>query len=820
MTARQAAFTYRPDIDGLRAVAVLSVLVFHANKSWAPGGFIGVDIFFVISGYLITGIIFKGIESGSFQVAEFYRRRFRRILPVLAAVIITTLIASLIIMTPADVTTSAYSAIWSLFSAGNLYFTYGIDYGYFSNEAENNPFLHLWSLGVEEQFYIFWPTILLIIGSNRLRLAIVAFVLTMISFILAELLINDHPTFSYYMLPTRAGELLIGALAQLACTTPQKPSLLLKLEQSRMAREVVAWCGALAICVSLLVLSDQSRFPGVNALPVTIGAAALIVSGAFGPTSIRAVLSNPLAVSIGLISYSLYLWHWPIFAFARYLIGDLPTTLSIAGLVLTFALAVLSYRFIESPLRLAKTNLLGSGLRYVVFPIGLSVLALLLIVKTDGMGFYASNQAYRIAYSAASAPPQPASTLAQVCQHRRVTTTELQSPACRSDPNSEPGILMWGDSHAAHYVPVVSAIAEEAGFAFRNIAHSACPPLLTGAGDFAARSYRDDCAASSQAVASVLDDYRAVILSAAWGSLIGQGDTAEQALRTSLETLVANHESVIVIGSAPRHPSLDRSCEQKRARFAWLNCDERNETPRARVDALNRQVESIATAAGAHFIEFNDLLCDGPQCSASINGQLGYFDEGHLSADGAEFLGELAREDQTVVSWFSELAALSPRDSNGSIAWAELDWASRITETSFSDDAADGYSMYRDPAVIRIPAGQQLALRVSARVSLQESQSMVRLLVRDPMRLSYDFLLDHSTVSVRTRNDASDVFWRDRSAGTNLDFDALLGPFETDIEAILLVYPAATSENSTGYDQASQGEITIVSLETALVVAQ
>lgn len=205
---------YRPDIDGLRAVAVLSVIIFHINENIIPGGFIGVDIFFVISGYLITQHIFRDLNRNTFSIVEFYRKRIKRIIPAMLVVVALTILIAQFILIPKDAEKVAESGLWSLLSMANVYFWLFEDTSYFAAASNEKPLLHLWSLGVEEQFYIFWPLILLLtyrVGHGKYFFLIFSF-LAIVSFLSGEILYSRDPSFVYYMLPTRAGELLIGAL--------------------------------------------------------------------------------------------------------------------------------------------------------------------------------------------------------------------------------------------------------------------------------------------------------------------------------------------------------------------------------------------------------------------------------------------------------------------------------------------------------------------------------------------------------------------------------------------------------------------------------
>lgn len=255
--------SYRPDIDGLRAVAVLSVILFHIDKTLLPGGFVGVDIFFVISGYLISLHIFRDLSRQRFSIIEFYRRRIKRIMPAMLAVVLVVVALSQVILRPADAEGVAESGLWSLLSMANVYFWLSEDTSYFAAASSQKPLLHLWSLGIEEQFYLFWPLILLLthrVGHGRHFFALFS-VLALASFCAGEYWFSQAPSFVYYMLPTRAGELLTGAL--LAHLIMHRGSI----RVPAVAVFLLGLTGLVLVSGSLFLLSEHAVFPGLRALP-------------------------------------------------------------------------------------------------------------------------------------------------------------------------------------------------------------------------------------------------------------------------------------------------------------------------------------------------------------------------------------------------------------------------------------------------------------------------------------------------------------------------------------------------------------------------
>ena len=369
--------TYRPDIDGLRAVAVIAVILFHLNAAWLPGGFLGVDIFFVISGYLIGGILYRELSSGTFSLKRFYLRRMRRILPAFFAVVVFTLIVGAQLMVPGsdEWNTARSSAKWSVFFGGNFFSALNTDY--FAPTVEVQPLNHLWSLAVEEQFYFIYPLILWAImgiikrilppaSSSLTRCVnVVLTALAIASFALAFLPISLHGTalVSYYLPHLRFGELLIGAILAVAVAQGNlQPSA-----------KTATFVGSLSILVLIACLvlpfpNTTPWFPGFAAALPCIASAGIIYAGA-RPYWFASALSHRAVVFVGKISYSLYLWHWPLLAFAHYALGrELSNTVLATAALLIVLLSLASYYLIEQPLRHLQWSFGRTGLVYYLLP--------------------------------------------------------------------------------------------------------------------------------------------------------------------------------------------------------------------------------------------------------------------------------------------------------------------------------------------------------------------------------------------------------------------------------------------------------------------
>ncbi len=377
---------YRPDIDGLRAVAVLSVVAFHAFPAWMKGGFIGVDVFFVISGFLISTIIFENLDKGTFSFAEFYARRIKRIFPALLLVLSFCLIFGWFSLLPDELNQLGKHVIAGAGFVSNL--VLWSESGYFDNSAETKPLLHLWSLGIEEQFYIVWPFLLWAAWKRRLNLLAVILSLLILSFVLNVWLIHTDPVATYYSPLTRFWELLCGSLLAFYSFRRSK-NIFQSSQSSFVSSNALSFIGVAILVAGYVLINKELAFPGYWALLPVLGAVIIMLAG---PNAFlnKKILSNKIFVWFGLISFPLYLWHWPLLSFARILYADTPPfKYRILAVLLSVILAWLTMKFVERPLRFGthRSSLKVLGLSGFLVVLGIFG-AILFSFNFQGFNFF------------------------------------------------------------------------------------------------------------------------------------------------------------------------------------------------------------------------------------------------------------------------------------------------------------------------------------------------------------------------------------------------------------------------------------------------
>jgi peptidoglycan/LPS O-acetylase OafA/YrhL len=635
---------YRPDIDGLRAVAVLSVVLYHLYEPLAPGGFVGVDIFFVISGFLITRNVWNDIATRTFSFADFYLRRIRRIAPAYLALVAATLAAGALLLLPDDLARLGRSAAWSTVSLSNVYFWKHLDTGYFAAATAEEPLLHLWSLGVEEQFYFVWPAMLVgaaLLTRRRAGALVLATVACVLSFYNAQTTLASDPKWAYYMLPPRGGELMIGAWLAIATFRGHRMPM---WAPPRAMGEVLALAGFGLIGYALFGLDSSSPFPGINALYPCLGTALLILAGAAGSRIVRLTLTPRPVVYIGLISYSLYLWHWPVLAYLRYFFGEIDVPRGAFAVVAMAVTSVLSYRFIETPARRWRAPRAMQAAALYFVPSALVAGAAFAVMSTHGFKERIERSpAYRSNLARVEKVTAPAYRFAYNCQLETLRPGILRDPRCivpvGAAASKQPGLLLWGDSHAAHYIGVIGEVARANGFAFRNVSHSSCPPVFEGTG-YGGGVYEAGCNRFRPYMrAAILSGaYRTVVIGGVWNVYERTPSFHADFERTIREISDAGVR-VVLLGSVPRFDAYNRACDLRGLRVGGIDCRARYTRTDDGDPPANRWLQGLARAHHVDYLDVREVLCSGGSCSPYLDGEPVYFDGGHLSMDGSWRVG-------------------------------------------------------------------------------------------------------------------------------------------------------------------------------------
>ena len=663
LSSREGPF-YRPDIDGLRALAILSVVLYHGGLLRIGGGFTGVDIFFVISGYLIGGQIYSEIVAGSFRFANFYRRRARRILPAFFAVLAFVLAAGLILLSPIDLARLARSACAAAASASNILFWHSASY--FDTRSDLNPLLMTWSLGVEEQFYAVIPLLLVLVFRLRRNAVLPAvLIISVASFLLSWIALASYPAFVFYMLPARAWELGIGVA--LAVAEQSHPQGLAPLS----LQEWLSVGGLASILAPLFLLNSNSPFPGPAALPSVLGTALLIAVPSAWIN--RCTLSFSPLVFIGRVSYSWYLWHWPLLSFLHLIYGDTPPDLiAFAAILGSLALAIVSYHLIEQPFRHSRRAAAPLLARYTVAT-ALAVAASAILWLTHGapQRFPALAQ---IESQAARLKSDPC--IADIGDAvPNFSSTCVQSPA---PPQVTPVVALWGDSHAAALAPAVRELAANQGYSFAEFAKASCPPVL-GAAQFLPHhpSLAAKCLAYNQRVFDrLIRDSRVsvVIFTASWAGYLhrdwqhgwlvtdparASAIPSEETVRLTLADSLSS--TVRVLRSAGKQiyvfedvPAFDfepmwrldsTSIPARRALASLLKIRNAADTGTAAPGdvemagaASSLLEQTLAAQPSVTLINLRSAFCDaGALCPYRVGDQLLYADNNHLSPAGARY---------------------------------------------------------------------------------------------------------------------------------------------------------------------------------------
>lgn len=635
---------YRPEIDGLRAIAVIPVILFHAGFELFSGGFVGVDVFFVISGYLITTILIEDIESKRFSIVNFYERRARRILPALFFVMLVCVPFAWIWMLPSQLEGfSASMGSVSIFLS-NLYFLSQVDY--FAPSAELQPLLHTWSLAVEEQFYLFIPPLLfLTFKLGRSSSFFVITFLLILSFSFSEWAGRENAERNFFFSLSRFWELFAGSIVAFIV---QKRGV--------VDNNAMSLFGLAAILFAIFAYDKNTPFPSYYALAPVLGTASLILY-AEKKTLVAQFLSSSVLVGIGLISFSAYLWHQPIFAFARIRLNHEPS-LELMGLLslLSMILAVLSWRYIEKPFR--KKGVGHFGRKFIFTISSISILSFLIIgyIGYENRGF---PNRFKISQSVYDSMRQ--TDMKDECFGNDKIHSQEDWFCLFGSSNSSPTIFTFGDSHALSFLPAIDAAASELDIKGIFVGASGCTPFL---GIHALRSdqFQFNCHELNKRVFNYVKEnkIKTVFLVARWSYYTDGGysgkdlsyisfekhgernkDISRAAFKYGLQHTINNYEEIgvklIVIPQVPQQKSEPLDIYTSQSLTAWHELSDLS-VSLTHHQELQSYVNNLFNNSDIDMLDFTHLLCNTDNCPVGT-GQLSfYYDQDHLSLVGAELL--------------------------------------------------------------------------------------------------------------------------------------------------------------------------------------
>ena len=612
---------YRPDIDGLRALAVLSVIGFHASSRLLPGGYIGVDIFFVISGFLITSIIFRNLLEEKFSFVDFYARRAKRIFPALIVVLLTICFCGWVVLLPDE-----FRQLGKHIASGAGFmsnFALWQESSYFDTAAESKPLLHLWSLGIEEQFYFLWPPVLVWAWKRKANLLNVVLGIVITSFSLNVLLVNLPAAKAYYLPPTRFWELLLGAmLAYLHQFRKESVDALV----ARIGRNWLATAGIVLLLTGLLFLDRERAYPGWWALFPTASALLLIAAGEEAWVN-RTLLGGRLLVFIGVISYPLYLWHWPLFSYINIVQPETGSGLPrVAAVLLSFILAWLTYRIVETSVRTTSnySALLVTPALILVGCLGLAVFFRSIHARSEAYGLdKIVNDSEKWGY-----PGQG------------LKIVQSSSGDYRAQAGASPKVLFVGDSNAEQYYPRIDKLASEHPDTMRGVVfltRQGCPPI-----PYVARMIKIECAGLMEHALSLArnPEVDTVVIASSWSTHAAFNDpeNREQGFR-ALESVIKDYRKigrrVYLILPIPKGAEFDphhlivRGVSEFAFRIARTHVEQRKVV--RELQPLTSRLQEIAKSTGAVLIDPIDFICrDGACPTLMADGSPIYRDQSHL----------------------------------------------------------------------------------------------------------------------------------------------------------------------------------------------
>jgi peptidoglycan/LPS O-acetylase OafA/YrhL len=636
-----ASPAYRADIEGLRALAVVPVIFCHA-RLFCPGGFIGVDVFFVISGYLITKIILSDLCSGGFTLARFYERRVRRIFPALFLMLAVSSACAYLLLLPHEMIAFGKSLMAAAAFVSNVFFSGEI--GYFDMAAEQKPLLHVWSLAVEEQFYIFWPLVLLVLHNKAGQKGAFFFcaLLAGVSLLHSEYLVHEARSTAFYLMPSRAFELGIGALLSLGS------DFAFFRQMPRRAADGASLAGIALIGAALFLFDDLTPFPGKAALLPCLGAALVIAAGARHATAGGWFLSLPPVTFIGRISYSLYLWHWPILVFTYLYYGrQLHFDEKCWALLLTAVTAYLSWRFVEEPFRRVSVTSLSAR----AFVGGAAAAGL--VFACAGWGI--------VAYD--GFPRRIETDSGEIAAMREESNALQLSPCLTKNEGAVPpvegcllgqsssaanyDVVLWGDSHARQLAPLLDALGKRLNFTARVISKAGCGPLPGMHFTNEAVPIKK-CPEFNEAIEQVVLKHPPglIILASRWDAFATGGwvpqPTFVSLLKNTVLALTRAGHRVIIVGLVPV-PLRDPLDCVERIKITGRDASECAATSASWAEMNSAVNKALQLAAGnmpnVGIVYPFERYCNAQDCPIfTADGRFIYMDAAHLSPAGAGLL--------------------------------------------------------------------------------------------------------------------------------------------------------------------------------------
>ena len=628
--------SYRPDIDGLRALAVLSVVLFHAFPEWIHGGFIGVDIFFVISGYLISSIIYKGLNSKSFSFSEFYIRRIKRIFPALIVVLMSSLIFGWVSLLSDEYQQLAKHTFGASTFINN--FMFWSESGYFDNDASTKPLLHLWSLSIEEQFYLLWPLLLWVIYKWKAYLGKTLLSLTIGFTLLHFYIFHPDRVAAFYAPYARFFELLIGAYIAYQNLQLKTKTIHPLLKRFKAIQSLV---GLGLILVGIQIITKESHFPGWYALLSPVLGAVLIIDSPQDSFVNKYLFSNKVLSWIGLISYPLYLWHWPLLSFGFIVASQTPPLgFRIVLVALAFLLATLTYYFIEKPIRFGnpKTSKQKTFL----------LILCMVTIGISGAAIYEKNGFVK--RNAATSVIKHNGDTGHLIFHQYpyqhfylCTPQDIQNEALRWDgaircfqskKNQLIDIAIIGDSHAEHlFIGLAEAIPS------KNIVYYTRPSLpIIGNAEF---DHVFDYILSNPNI-------KTIILDAYWSNRKNEtpkNTTLFDGLTKTIQNLHEHHKKVIIIDDVPVFSFDPKQCKFMRPLSFKNNCEEDKNYFGKKYQTYAPAIEMLKKNNDVTVINTVALFCDDKNCSMEKDGKLLYRDDQHLNIEGSRYIGKFIADE-------------------------------------------------------------------------------------------------------------------------------------------------------------------------------